>query len=155
METRTPVNHVEDVTGDFPDGLRPANKKPTIFSRRFVVAGFLVSYLIGIFLLSSIRGTKVPLGSWVLFKVKVTNILHVPVFAILFLLIFMVLRAWTSMSRKWGCIVALLATSVLGVVIELYQAGVPGRAASLADVMLNLIGVGFGLLVFWLAGYVR
>jgi VanZ family protein len=115
----------------------------------------LVGYLVGIFLLSSIRGTKVPLGSLVLFKVKVTNILHVPVFAILFLLIFMVLKAWTSMSRKWGCIVALLATSVLGVVVELYQAGVPGRAASWVDVILNLVGVGFGLLIFWLVGYTR
>ena len=106
--------------------------------------------------LSSLPGTPLPddpalygLFFWV--PPLVQNALHVPAYAALTLGLRWALRAWLrapSASALGACAIA----SACGVLDEWHQSFVPGRYASLTDVVLDVAGVALGI---WLAAWIR
>ncbi|OHB32292.1 MAG: hypothetical protein A2X84_05920 [Desulfuromonadaceae bacterium GWC2_58_13] len=104
----------------------------------------------GIFLLSSIPG-QVDDG---LLKIltdldpKLQNLLHIPLFG---LLQFLWLRSFEKIGRTGPAIWAICAGITLGygMLDEFHQLFVPGRYASLLDMLLNGVGAVLGTLGFW------
>lgn len=79
------------------------------------------------------------------------NVLHVPAYAVLAATWHWVLGAWLRSSRAQtitACAIAL----AYGLFDEWHQSFVPGRYASLTDMVLNIVGVALGI---WLAVWVR
>lgn len=80
---------------------------------------------------------------------------HVVVFAILAILLFRALDGHVpSTQRRAG--LAWLTTTVYGISDEFHQSFVPGRYATIDDVILDAVGAAIGLLVYsyatrWLA----
>jgi|SRR5687768_13593427 hypothetical protein len=104
--------------------------------------------------LSSLPGTpsaEDPAAYAVFYLVPPTlqNALHVPAYALLATAWQWALRAWLSGSN--ACAVSALGIAVLyGVLDEWHQSFVPGRFASLTDVLLNAAGAIAGiLLLLW------
>lgn len=104
--------------------------------------------------LSSLPGTPLPddpalygLLAWV--PPSAQNALHVPVFAALTMAWRWALAAWlrTADARVIG---ACALASGYGVLDEWHQSFVPGRYATLTDVVLNFAGVALGI---WLAAW--
>lgn len=81
---------------------------------------------------------------------QLQNLLHLPLFA---LLQYLWLRALAARGVRWAGLFAgsLLITLGYGVFDELHQYFVPGRYASLTDLLLNLTGALIGVLVYRLA----
>jgi VanZ family protein len=106
--------------------------------------------------LSSLPGTPLPedpaiygLFYWV--PPLVQNALHVPAYAALTLAWRWALGAWLrtpSATTLGACAIA----SACGVLDEWHQSFVPGRYATLTDVVLNVAGVALGI---WLATWIR
>ncbi len=112
------------------------------------IAGAYILLLAVVSLLPS--GTGV-LGGWdTTISPGLQNLLHIPAYAVLVILVVLALRpsfktgltgmAWVSL----GC-------CVFGVVLEFAQAVIPGRTGSLTDVLLNAAGVVIGCLtaIWW------
>ena len=108
--------------------------------------------------LSSLPGTPLPddpavyaLFYWV--PPSVQNTLHIPAYAILWWAWRWALDAWLRLpiARATGaCAIA----SAYGVFDEWHQSFVPGRYASLTDVMLDVAGVALGIaLAAWASWY--
>jgi glycopeptide antibiotics resistance protein len=103
----------------------------------------------GLYWLSSIPGEVDPnaplLSSIVAWTPPaLQNLLHIPVFGILAWLWHRTLRAWIHTPRR--LIAWTLALSAgYGVLDELHQLQVPGRFASLTDMVLNILGTGIAL----------
>ncbi|MHC4182836.1 MAG: VanZ family protein [Planctomycetota bacterium] len=98
--------------------------------------------MLAIFIFSSTHGEEAPLRDTSVLNVKITNILHVPVFTLLFLL-----WIWALKGVQKNYYLYAFAISILyGVFIEIYQAFVPGRCSSLLDIILNTSGVGIGII---------
>ncbi len=99
-----------------------------------------IACMVVMFLLAASQDIEVPIAPlpW--------NYLHVPAFCGLTLLWDEVFIRWGYKSRR-----ALMAAAALaflfGMVIELSQLHMPGRYASRADVVLNVIGIGLALLI--------
>lgn len=68
------------------------------------------------------------------------NLLHVPVFALLAWLWHRTLRPWLEPGMALNTAVIALAAGY-GILDELHQLQVPGRYASLTDILLNTLGV--------------
>jgi VanZ family protein len=113
--------------------------------------------IMGVFYgLSSLRGTPLPddpalyaVFYWV--PPSVQNALHVPAYAALAWTWYWALGAWlrVPVARAIGaCAIA----SAYGVFDEWHQSFVPGRYASLTDVVLNVAGVALGI---WLAAWIE
>ena len=104
-----------------------------------------------IFVLSSISGRLESEGLKFLTDIdpQLQNMLHVPLFGTLQILW---LKALTKRGLSgWKNIVACLAISLAyGCFDELHQMFVPGRYASLIDLLLNFTGIVIGTLVFML-----
>jgi len=59
----------------------------------------------------------------------------------------------TAMGRGRGIALATLVSILWGVIDELHQSFVPGRVASVADAVADLVGASaLGVVVFWLGG---
>jgi VanZ family protein len=102
--------------------------------------------MLGIFIFSSIPGEKmVPLRD-VFVVNKVTNVLHVPAFTVLFILWFEALDGLLSNRRK-RYLYAFAVTIIFGVFLEFFQIFVPGRYPSLSDILLNIFGAGLGIVI--------
>jgi VanZ family protein len=71
------------------------------------------------------------------------NALHVPAYALLTISWHWSLRAWTQTS--FVPIFACLIAATYGIFSEWHQSFVPGRFASLIDVVLNGVGVALGI----------
>jgi VanZ family protein len=106
--------------------------------------------------LSSITGTPLPddpahyaLFRWI--SPSVQNILHVPAFAALSCAWCWALRAWQRVQVV-RLTAAFAITAAYGVSDEWHQSFVPGRYASLTDVVLD---VGGGVLGIWVAARFR
>jgi VanZ family protein len=84
-------------------------------------------------------------------KPTLQNLLHIPMFAVLALLLLLVLQSFQIDNWKKIAIV-LLASGFLGLVTEIIQIVVPGRFGGLTDLMLNFVGVILGLIVYYLFG---
>ncbi len=107
----------------------------------------------GIFWLSSIPGEPTPQTPdvntlFVLIPPKLQNLLHVPMFGVLAWLWHWSLPAWLPRAAPLGAIAFLLAAGY-GIIDELHQLAVPGRYASLTDVLLNVLGAAIAL---WICG---
>lgn len=108
--------------------------------------------MVAIFVLSSIPGKGG--GKAVRFIAdldpQLQNLLHIPLFA---LLQYLWLRALAAQGARGVGLFAgsLLITLGYGVFDEFHQSFVPGRYASLTDLLLNLTGALVGVLVFRLA----
>ncbi|WP_432821244.1 VanZ family protein [Trichloromonas sp.] len=105
-----------------------------------------------IFLLSSVPG-EVDDGILKILTAldpKLQNLLHIPLFALLQVL-------WLRAIVKGGLaswknvLLCLGITLGYGLFDEIHQMFVPGRYASLLDVLLNLLGAVLGTLGFWWA----
>ncbi len=109
-------------------------------------------YMAALFGLSSVPGVipedaPVPyqIFNWV--PPAVQNLLHIPVYAGL---AFLWRWALAALLRPVpATVAAFLITVAYGVLDEWHQSFVPGRFASLTDVLFNTIGACLGLLVFW------
>lgn len=79
----------------------------------------------------------------------VSNLAHIPSFALLTLLTAVVVARWVKVS-KWILGGIVLSVVAFGVIIELIQP-VVGRTASLWDVVFDLVGAGgaSGIYYFW------
>ena len=108
-----------------------------------------VSLMTAIFLLSSIPGTSRDQQSWLLTDLHPTvqNALHVPLYG---LLQWLWLRALVRPGRTLMTAVGLAAliSLIYGCLDEFHQAFVPGRYASVQDVLLNTLGVAAGTWCF-------
>jgi hypothetical protein len=108
--------------------------------------------------LSSIPGTPTAddpaiygLFYWV--SPTLQNTLHVPAYAVLAAAWRWALRAWMRASNA-RALVACAFASVYGVLDEWHQSFVPGRYASLTDVMLDRAGAVLGVwLIAWASRY--
>ena len=110
--------------------------------------------MIALYWLSTLHGTPLPedpalyaVFYWV--PPSLQNTLHVPVYAVLAWCWHWALGAWTRVSSA-RVVGAFIITSACGVFDEWHQSFVPGRYASLADVMLDAVGAALGI---WLAVY--
>ncbi len=108
--------------------------------------------------LSSIPGTQLPdspalysLFYWI--TPSVQNALHVPAYAALSGASHWALGAWLRGSSR-RAIGACMIASAYGVFDEWHQSFVPGRYASLTDVMLNVTGAALGIwITAWASRY--
>lgn len=78
----------------------------------------------------------------------ITNLAHIPSFALLTLLSAIVVARWVKVSA-WILGGVVLAVVAFGAVIELIQP-VVGRTASLSDVAFNLVGAGVASGIYYL-----
>lgn len=132
---------------------RCANVNP---ARRHVALPFFI--MAALYWLSSIPGTPTAedpaiygLFYWV--SPTLQNTLHVPTYAVLAAAWHWALRAWmrAPYARSLG---ACAFASVYGVLDEWHQSFVPGRYASLTDVMLDVVGALLGVwLIVWANRY--
>ena len=104
-----------------------------------------------VYILALVAATVLPsgtdtFGGWDLaFTPALQNILHVPAYALLAILVSLSL----SRSHKlggWRILWIGLACYALSCLLEFLQAAIPGRIASLTDTLLNLCGVVVGCL---------
>jgi VanZ family protein len=99
-----------------------------------------------LFMFSSIPGEWAPLRDTSVLNIKITNILHIPAFTVLFFLWIWALKGLLLNLRN--CYLCALAISILfGVFLEIYQTFVPGRYSSLSDILLNITGVLVGVIL--------
>tara|TARA_R110002110_G_scaffold414983_1_gene647346 strand:- start:32307 stop:32717 length:411 start_codon:yes stop_codon:yes gene_type:complete len=109
-------------------------------------------YMLGILGVSSIPGVApidaphtYQLLAWV--PPAIQNLLHIPVYAGL-----AVLWCWYLSSRAselWAWVLSFVVTALFGALDEYYQYHIPGRYASLTDVLFNVLGAGLGVWFFW------
>ena len=107
-----------------------------------------------IFILSSIPGKlddDHALRFLTEFNPQLQNLLHIPMFG---LLQWLWLRAFAQVGKSGGgrVLACIGITTAYGLFDEFHQLFVPGRYASLTDILLNLVGVAMGTLAFrWLS----
>ena len=78
----------------------------------------------------------------------VQNVLHVPAYAGLSMLA--VSSTIPALRARMITLVLIgLACTIVGLLLELAQAGIPGRMGSASDVLWNSVGVAFGLAAVW------
>ncbi len=71
----------------------------------------------------------------------ISNLLHVPAYAILAVIWMVVLRSWWRQAPRWKIYAAGFVMAFgIGVLLELAQRLVPGRVFSLIDLYLNFAG---------------
>ena len=104
-----------------------------------------------LFTLSSIPGTSGSDGYWLadILEPNFQNALHVPLYATLQILWLRTL-AKPERSMLMTITMALIFTCSYGIIDEFHQSFVPGRYASVLDVLLNLLGAFLGTVIYWL-----
>jgi VanZ family protein len=122
----------------------------TLLARRLSVV-FPVLCMAVLLLLSSIPGTLAPddplsfrLFAWI--PAMVQNFLHIPAYALLGFAWRWYLKAWMKPARAG--MLAFAAAVGFGVLEESYQSIIPGRIASLTDILFNAIGAVLGIWLF-------
>lgn len=83
---------------------------------------------------------------FVLVRPELQNLLHIPMFTG-FTLLLVLLRQDLANKKLLTPFTIVFISLVWGVVLESLQAFVPGRYPGLGDVLLNLSGVGVGLVI--------
>jgi hypothetical protein len=116
---------------------------------------FPLLFMAGLFWVSSLPGMPVTgdpaidsLFYWI--PPIVQNVLHIPAYAVLTLALRWSVRAWLR-ALNTAALGACAIASAFAVFDEWHQGFVPGRHASPADVMLDLVGVALGI---WLAAWI-
>ena len=111
---------------------------------RFLFSILSIAYVAGIFLLAGS-----PLSQrWSMFNPY--SLLHIPLYGILtFLLIFSFVPLKFNSSNpsnlKTSFLLAALIAAIVAIADEIYQIYVPGREASVTDVLLDFVGIAFAL----------
>ena len=102
-----------------------------------------LTYMAGLFLLSSIPDTDSPSTlaeeALLLLPPSWQNLLHIPLYGGLAISWIWSLSA-SPLSPRLCMVVGILLTMGWGIIDEIYQATVPGRFGSFADMGLNLLG---------------
>ena len=80
-------------------------------------------------------------------KPVLQNLLHIPMFAVLSILLLQVLSGYDMTPLKRAAVLLGVAIS-FGVVNEMIQVIIPGRYAGMLDMVLNLIGIFSGILLY-------
>jgi len=81
-------------------------------------------------------------------KPTVQNLLHIPVYTLLAILWLQVFQPYEiSVSKK--LVLAIVLSSLIGIMTELIQTTVPGRYPSLFDTTLNVLGSGLGIVLYY------
>ena len=102
---------------------------------------FPILLMMLIFVLSSIPGDDdVPLGIVMQLKPHIQNLLHLPSYTVLAVLWFCALMNFESMSQH-ALKLAIIISFSYGLLDEVHQYFIPGRYASVIDVMSNSLGV--------------
>ena len=85
-------------------------------------------------------------GGWDLaFTPALQNVLHVPAYALLTILLFLALSRSRKLGR-WAILWIGLTCCAFSWLLEFLQMAIPGRTASLTDALLNLCGIIVGCL---------
>jgi len=80
-------------------------------------------------------------------KPHIQNLLHIPIFAFLAVLFLQVAKDCRLVGKK-SIIIVLLFCIGFGVLNEVIQIVIPGRYASILDVIFNFIGAVIGIFLF-------
>jgi glycopeptide antibiotics resistance protein len=81
-------------------------------------------------------------------KPTVQNLLHIPVYTLLAILWLQVFQPYEmSMSKK--LVLAIVLSSLIGILTECIQIAVPGRYPSLLDTTFNVMGSGLGIVLYY------
>lgn len=118
--------------------------------------GIAGSYILLLSVASLLPSGTGMLGGWdTTISPSLQNLLHIPAYTVLVILVVPALGPSfkTGLANMaW----VLLGCCVFGVALEFAQAAIPGRTASLTDVLLNAAGVIIGCLTaIWWRGAVR
>ena len=106
-----------------------------------------VSLMAAIMIMVTIPGQSAGGPAWIgLTPPAVNNILHVPVYGVLAWLWYRSLTAYGK-SHQGALWLAVLVAGIYGVLNEVIQIIVPGRYASLTDILLNLAGVALCVII--------
>ena len=81
------------------------------------------------------------------FSEIIQNLLHIPMFAILSILIFQISKNYYMGNRK-ASIVTFTLCFTFGLLNELIQTFIPGRFGGLMDIVLNSVGSLIGIIVY-------
>lgn len=81
-------------------------------------------------------------------KPTIQNLLHIPIFALLSILLLQVLDGFGIQNRK-KIIISMSALFVFGILNELLQILVPGRYPGIMDIALNILGALLGIWIFF------
>jgi VanZ family protein len=84
----------------------------------------------------------------------VQNLLHIPAYGVFSVLCLQVL-SYSSMRTARKVVFVLAVSVVFGIINEMIQSMVPGRYASVPDIMLNLVGSILGVGLYVLAEHRR
>ena len=111
-----------------------------------ILAALYVACLALVSLLPSGIG---PLRGWdASLPSSVQTALHLPAYAVLALLVIIVLPSGWASQRTVGIVIA-IGCIAFGTALECAQANIIGRTGSLADILLNAVGVLVGYLTAW------
>lgn len=108
--------------------------------------------MVGLYAVSSIPG-ETPVDPTIIHSViswfppTIHNILHIPAYALLAWTLYRCLLPY--LSSQTALPLVLFITSAYGALLEWHQIDIPGRYASLTDVVLNFIGAGIGAWLAW------
>lgn len=80
-------------------------------------------------------------------KPELQNLLHIPMFAVLSILLLQVLSGYDMSPARRTAILLGVAVS-FGIINEMVQIFIPGRYAGVPDMVLNLIGIFIGILLY-------
>lgn len=122
----------------------------TILARRLSIL-FPILIMAGLLFMSSIPGRLTPddpeiyrIVEWV--PPSIQNLMHIPAYALLGFAWRWCLGGWTSSGR--ATVLALIIAVSFGVAEESYQSMIPGRYASLTDVLFDATGAVLGVWLF-------
>lgn len=111
----------------------------------------VASYMVVLLVLSGIPDHNIDGSLLSYVPSTLQNLLHIPAFGLLALLWADRFRSWKQpigANLSWSAAIA----ASYGAVTELLQRWVPGRTASLLDVVLDVTGIAIALLLYWVAG---
>ena len=98
-----------------------------------------ITYMLVLFILFSIPDAQGKENLLTAISPDIQNLLHIPAYGVLAILWIFALKAYRFTERH--CILgAIIITLGYSAAVEVYQAIVPGRIASMADFSLNLAG---------------
>jgi VanZ family protein len=100
-------------------------------------------YMAFIFAASSIPGGGETGGVLFFLRAKISNLLHIPAYCVLFIL----WHRYFSAKTPRAVIYSFGVATVCGVLNEFWQFFVPNRYPSMLDIMLNTLGVGLGFIM--------
>ncbi|MDQ7837651.1 MAG: VanZ family protein [Thermodesulfobacteriota bacterium] len=100
-------------------------------------------YMAFIFAASSIPGGRETGGVFFFLRPKISNLLHIPAYGLLFIL----WHRYFSAKTPRAVIYSFGVATVCGMLNEFWQLFVPNRYPSMLDIMLNTLGASLGFIM--------